>query len=334
MAKIKLFKKKEEGPKEEKEMFLVLYTRKCLNKLKSQMSQETFEVRRQMMEYYKNDIDLQIADVLDDIYEGELPDDIPTIKLITLDDEFLSWLTDNHLEYSDDALSKYASEMTEEKATELLRKNEFDGTFSVYTIPLLIAIPEAKIKEPASFSLTDLQRHKFEEYLKEIFPKSEVYAFEYILPESGIENYEDLQDIGATGIRNHVHIRKDIYKDPIICDIIDDSDGMYKAVLFLPFVLAQKLKSAFVDTSDWFDRSPVTDPDDCPNFVYLTREMADGVENAILPKKFAEDAGIYQMLQKEVFDDILCAPFMVPVPAEEYDEFMDIFYDSVKYMPD
>lgn len=328
MAKLKLFKDKDKERREALEnadnFFLPAFTSKCVAKIRKDLGPDVARDIETEIELYKNNFDARIGDMIDELYQDYTPVNTPTARVITLDDEFVSWLAENHKTPTADVVMEYMQGISEEKATELLKKNHLDRTCEVFLIPFVFGVPEPEARKGYVAALSGIQRMKWENYLKSVFTGSEVYAFEYMLPAEMIDMcLEDLRNIGAAGIENNIHILKEIYREPLHLEMGPDitDSTLCISTLYLPFVLQRKTDSAFVNLADWFDEQESPRPDDFPEEVILSKEdlphdilAEDPVSK---PNVYVEDAGIDKMFGEEVLPDFLLTPLWFSVMGED-----------------
>ena len=328
MAKLKLFKNKDKERREALEntgsIFIPALTSKCFAKIRKDLNPDVAGDIETEIELYKNNFDARIEDMIDELYQDYTPVNTPTARVITLDDEFISWLSENHKTPTADVALEYMQGISEEKATELLKKNHLDRTCEVFLIPFILGVPAPEARKGYVAALSGVQRMKWENYLKSVFTNSEVYAFEYMLPAEMIDMcLEDLRNIGAAGIENNVHILKEIYREPLHLEMGPDitDSTLCISTLYLPFVIQRKTDSAFVDLADWFNEQEAPRPDDFPEEVMLSKEALPHdilIEDPVIkPNVYVEDAGIDKMFGEEVLPDFILTPFWFSVMGED-----------------
>lgn len=340
MAKLKLFKGKDKERQEALEntgsILIPAFTSKCFAKIRKDLDSDVAEDIETEIELYKNNFDARIDDMIDGLYQDYTPVNTPTARVITLDDEFISWLSENHKTPTTDIVMEYMQGISEEKATELLKKNHLDRTCEVFLIPFVLGVPAPEARKGYVAALSGVQRMKWESYLKSVFTNSEVYAFEYMLPAEMIDMcLEDLRNIGAAGIENNVHILKEIYREPLHLEMGPDvtDSTLCISTLYLPFVIQRKADSAFVDLADWFNEQESPRPDDFPEEVILSKEGLPHdilIEDPIIkPNVYVEDAGIDKMFGEEVLPDFILTPFWFSVMGEDVLDADNAICDSL-----
>lgn len=190
--------------------------------------------------WYENTFPDGIVDFADVIVSeiAKTNSSVRGIRVITLDEEFLKFLTANSLEFDDESIRIYAGEMSDEKALELLRKNHLDVQYSVLFISTMV--DPSPVNVPANdkkFSLCDRNRTLLWKYLGQIYGRENVYVPGCILRAEQCADFSVQNTLKQTS-KKYFMQGENLRYDEIVTAEYKGEEPLAKGfVVYIPFVV-------------------------------------------------------------------------------------------------
>ena len=173
--------------------------------------------------------------------------DFSEIRMITIDQEYFDWLEANNLKESTKNRSLYCVSMSEEKATELMKKYKYDRVLMM----TFFFVPVCHIKNQfplsTSFSAKGI-KNEVTEILETVYGKGKVYVSEYFIrPTDYMQNQFQIDSLALHYFEEGQNVRLMKYEE----QRYDESKFCHD--LILPVYLYGKLESPFISTDLYYD---------------------------------------------------------------------------------
>lgn len=238
-----------------------------------------------------------------------------------LDEEYLQYLADNHLQHSSTIAAGYASRMSREKAYELLQKTHMDMQYTVAYLPVTLVYPSG-IVDTTHFVLSDVCRVLLQKYIGRIVGRENVYVGKNLFTmDAAIDNEDKLRTCSMEYFETGTEISYPEWEEQHIRDVDVnwmELDDVELVMLHIPVIIRYQLTSAHIqldadklpfevyplnypfEPESFYDRGVSVPPIEETRFVEKLAEMFGDTYSAILHRLVLVD----DMLDDEYDDEI------------------------------
>ena len=173
--------------------------------------------------------------------------DFSEIRMVTIDQEYFDWLKARNLKENPKNRSLYCVSMSEEKATELMKKYHYDQVLMMTFFFIPVCHMKNNFPSLTSFSAKEI-KGEVTEILEGVYGKGNVYVSEYFIrPEDYAHNQTQINSLALHYFEEGQNVRLMKYED----QRYDESKFCHDLVL--PVYIFGKLDSPYISTELYYD---------------------------------------------------------------------------------
>lgn len=160
------------------------------------------------------------------------------VKVVTIDDDYFTWLQGRNLTHSNKTLTKYMEQMSEEACEEKSKEHDFNKVYSYCNIIFSVVKKSGCFEEKTSFRLDENRRADLLKYLEGIFGDGSVFLPGYIADNvNALSNRSRFIDMAETHFNSNCDVRLGLFDEQS-----NDPDSNC-ALFVIPFAVKGEYKS-------------------------------------------------------------------------------------------
>ena len=172
-------------------------------------------------------------------------DNLEEIQICMIDDEYFTFLKENHLKHSQKVAALYASRMSEDDAMRLLEKYNENEIIHCLFLPVTLLSPDG-FKGSTSVAPSDKTCDRLTNLIYSMTQADDIYVLPYALKqETVLGEYERIWNAGLDFIYFGNRVRIDEYNKQNYSD-----DSINLSPLFIPVFIRYVLKSPIINLND------------------------------------------------------------------------------------